>query len=331
MTNSTLAIGGNDVAARRGMRRTMKWLLGAYLLLIVTIMIVAQISMTPDLFVLWTLVIAVMLGRGTAFLRDWVPLVAIFVAWESARGLSQHLATRVISDGVIAVERIVFFGIVPTEELQRLLHDPTRLTLFDIGMSAVYLGHFLLPLAAGFLLWLRTRPQFFSYMTALMLVSFAAFFTAIALPVAPPRFSEQFGEALAVRDVMADTFRLIGSEPSSWLYGNINGNPVAAFPSLHAAYPFLAYLFLRRRSSSLGWAVLAYTGVVWFAITYLGHHYVVDIFGGVAYALAAYWLVQLGEAHNVFSRVAGAFSTRIGGTWRSRRPNPADASASTAD
>lgn len=270
----------------------MRILLASYLVLIVTIMVVAQISITPDLFVLWGLVIAVMLGRGLAFLRDWLPLVAIFVAWESARGLSQHLAARVQSDSVIAVERALFFGIVPTEELQAALHDPTRLAALDVAMSALYLSHFLLPLAVGFLFWMRSRATFFRYMTAVMVVSFAAFFTAIVLPVAPPRFSGQFGEALAVRDVMADTFHLLGSEPSSWLYGNINGNPVAAFPSLHAAYPFVAWLFVRRRFPIFGWIVLAYTLAVWFAITYLGHHYVVDIIGGVVYALFAVALCQ---------------------------------------
>lgn len=286
----------------RGMTRTMRILLVAYLLLIVTIMLLAQISITPDLFVLWTLFIAVLLGRGRAFLRDWLPLVAIFVAWESARGLSQFLATRVESDSIIAIERGLFFGLVPTVELQRMFHDPTQLSALNVTMSAVYLSHFLLPLAIGFYLWLKDRSTFFLYMTALMVVSFAAFFTAIALPVAPPRFSADYGEALAVRDVMADTFAVLGSEPSSWLYGNINGNPVAAFPSLHAAYPFLGFLFIRRHLPRVGWIVIGYTFVVWFAITYLGHHYVVDIVAGVGYAIPAY-LAVTPRARRFYGRI----------------------------
>jgi hypothetical protein len=295
------------------MTRTMRILLIGYLLLIVTIMILAQISITPDLFVLWTLFIAVLIGRGRAFLRDWLPLVAIFVAWESARGVSQYLATRVESDSIIAVERTLFFGIVPTVELQRLFHDPNQLSALNLVMSAVYLSHFLLPLGIGFFLWLKHRPIFFVYMTALMLASFAAFFIAIALPVAPPRFSGQYGEALAARDVMADTFALLGSEPSSWLYGNINGNPIAAFPSLHAAYPFLAFLFVRRQFPKLAWPVLGYTFVVWFAVTYLGHHYVIDIIAGVALAGLAY--LAVGEpARRLYSRI----SDRITSTLRRR-------------
>jgi hypothetical protein len=37
--------------------------------------------------------------------------------------------------------------------------------------------------------------------------------------------------------------------------------------------------------------MLVYTAAVWFSITYLADHYVVDIIGGVAYAAAAYWAV----------------------------------------
>ena len=37
--------------------------------------------------------------------------------------------------------------------------------------------------------------------------------------------------------------------------------------------------------------VLAYAAGVWLSVVYLADHYVVDIVGGVVYALAAAWLV----------------------------------------
>jgi len=51
---------------------------------------------------------------------------------------------------------------------------------------------------------------------------------------------------------------------------SVNPNEVAAFPSLHAGYPFLAFLFARRAFGKAGWLMLAYTVCVWFAIIYLG-------------------------------------------------------------
>jgi membrane-associated phospholipid phosphatase len=38
--------------------------------------------------------------------------------------------------------------------------------------------------------------------------------------------------------------------------------------------------------------MLAWGAVVVFAIVYLAHHYVIDAIGGIAYAVAAYWVVD---------------------------------------
>ena len=61
---------------------------------------------------------------------------------------------------------------------------------------------------------------------------------------------------------------------------------------MHAAYPLLVFLFLwegRRRLATM-WA--PFVLVVWFAVVYLGHHYVIDVFGGAMYALAGYLLMK---------------------------------------
>ena len=49
-------------------------------------------------------IVAVMLGRGRAFLRDWVPFVVIFLAWEAMRGIADDFGAAVNSDSVIAAE-----------------------------------------------------------------------------------------------------------------------------------------------------------------------------------------------------------------------------------
>jgi hypothetical protein len=64
-----------------------------------------------------------------------------------------------------------------------------------------------------------------------------------------------------------------------------------AFPSLHSADAwqlafFLVYIFGPR---AIPFAVL-YVFWIWWATMYLGHHYVVDLVGGGAYAVVAFWL-----------------------------------------
>ena len=66
---------------------------------------------------------------------------------------------------------------------------------------------------------------------------------------------------------------------------------MAAMPSLHAAYPWLFFLFACRLWGKRGALVIVYPAAVFFAVVYLGHHYVADIIGGVVYASASYVLV----------------------------------------
>jgi membrane-associated phospholipid phosphatase len=290
----------------RSLNRFTTILLIGYLGFIVAFMVLRHAAVTADLFVVFVSVIAVMLGRGRAFVRDWAPFLLIFLAWEAMRGIANQFGAEVQSDAVIAVERFISFGLVPSAELQRLLHTPGVVGPLEMATAAIYAAHFLLPLGIAFALWLKRRRSYYHYVIALMLMSFAAFFTAVVLPVAPPRFAYQYGEALPVVDLAALVANQTGIGMLSWAYHNLIGNPVAAFPSLHAAYPILGFFFLRDHWPRASGLMLVYAAAVWFSIVYLGHHYVLDVIGGLAYAVAAYLVVR------------SAVSGRLGHWWRAR-------------
>jgi hypothetical protein len=57
--------------ARRHLSRAMIALLTGYVILVLTLMIARGAYMSPDLFIVFALVIAVVLGRTWLFLRDW--------------------------------------------------------------------------------------------------------------------------------------------------------------------------------------------------------------------------------------------------------------------
>lgn len=275
------------------MTRLVTFVVIAWLALILILIFVHHAVMTPDVFLVITALAALLLGRGKMFIRDWLPFVAILFGWEAMRGLADEVGARVQSDSLIAIERFLFLGTVPTETLQGLFYRPGQVGPLDIAMSFVYISHFALPLIVAFLIWIRKRGEYYRFAMALIILSFAAFLTYVVIPAAPPRFAYQFGEALPVHDIARLTIDALGFSPmTSWAYANLSGNQVAAMPSLHAAYPILAFLFLRRIAPRAGWVMLAYGAVVWFAIVYLAHHYVIDALAGAAYALAAYAAVQ---------------------------------------
>jgi membrane-associated phospholipid phosphatase len=82
-----------------------------------------------------------------------------------------------------------------------------------------------------------------------------------------------------------------GRSLGSFLFGSVNPNAVAAFPSLHVAYPFLTFLILRRAFGRIGWLAFGYTLLVAFSVLYTGDHWIIDMLAGAAYAYIAYYAV----------------------------------------
>jgi membrane-associated phospholipid phosphatase len=283
----------------------------AYAILLSFLMIARGISVTPDVVAVGFGLAALLLGRGKLFLRDWIPFVALFFAYELMRGYADKFGLPIHVTDVISLERIVGLGGLPTQFLQGLFHSGPASSPDNLATLSVvfYFLHFPLPLAIGFLLWLHQRRVYYDFVAALIVLSMAAFVTYLLLPVAPPWFAADPQKAasycggacvtgvLHLRDNgfqgLVHVFGFGNYFYSNNVYG-ISPNDVAAFPSLHAAYPFLAFLFARRAFGRPGWLMLAYSACIWFAIVYLGEHWVVDIIGGVIYASVAYFAVMHG-------------------------------------
>ena len=277
--------------------------MAAYAVLLSVLMIWRGIAVTPDLVVVSFALAALVLGRGKLFLRDWIPFIALFLAYELMRGYADQFGLPIHVTDVISIDRLIGLGSPPTTLLQSLLHSGSASSPDNLATISVifYCLHFPLPLAIGFLLWMHHRRLYYDFVAALIVLSMAAFVTFLLLPVAPPWWAAQNGYVTGVLHLRDNGFQaladLFGWGNYFFSYQNlfsISSDNVAAFPSLHAAYPFLAFLFARRAIGKAGWLMLAYTACVWFAIVYLGEHWVTDIIGGVIYASAAYFAITHG-------------------------------------
>ncbi|HSM37904.1 MAG TPA: phosphatase PAP2 family protein [Candidatus Limnocylindrales bacterium] len=295
-----------DGGGRSRNERWLAWGVGAYAILVVVLMYAGGLSITPDVLLVAFLLLAVLLGRTRLFLRDWLPFVAIFLAYELMRGIADNAGFPVHVTDVIAAERLIAFGRLPTQLLQDWLAPAQGVGPAAIFATVLYMLHFALPIVAGLLLWLWRRPQYYDYVAAFILLSFAGFVTYLFLPVAPPWLAAQWGYLNgpdgapvlhylkpAAFDVIAHALGYPeGHMLSSYVFYGVNPNGVAAFPSLHAGYPFLAFLVLRRAFGPIGWLALGYAILVWWAIVFTGDHYLIDVLGGIAYAAAAYFATR---------------------------------------
>jgi hypothetical protein len=284
--------------------RILLWAVGAYIVVLSALMLVRGVSITPDVLLVALGLAAVLLGRGRLFLRDWIPFIGLFFAYELMRGYADNIGLAVHVTDILALERAVFLGQVPTQVLQAALHPASGPDILASVATIFYFLHFPLPIAVGFFLWLRRRRVYYDFTAALILLAMAGFVTYVLLPVAPPWWAAEHGylngpdgrPAIVYLkeqgfDQLASFFGFEGRYIYSYTVYDINPNQVAAFPSLHAGFPFLGFLFARRAFGRVGWILLAYSVCVWFSIVYLADHYVVDILGGLAYAGAAYWAV----------------------------------------
>ena len=288
--------------------------IAGYVIVLSGLMIVSGVSITPDVMLVALGLAAVILGRGRLFIRDWVPFIGLFLAYELMRGYADDINRVIHSADILGLERALFGGALPTQVLQQALHPASGLDVLAMVGTVFYFLHFPLPIAVAFLLWVRRRRAYYDYVAALILLSMAGFATYLFLPVAPPWWAAQHGlingpdgmpaitylKAQGFND-LAHLFGFEGRYLYSYTVYEINPNAVAAFPSLHAGYPFLAFLFARRAFGKPGWLMLAYAACVWLAVVYLADHYVVDVIGGIVYATAAYLAIV--HAPSWFRRV----------------------------
>lgn len=279
----------------------------AYVGFVSLLTVVRGVPMTPDVLLVAGALALVMAARHrVAALRDWTPFLVLFLAYELMRGLADEVGMPVHVGDVAALERSLFGGYLPTALLQGWLHPASGTDWLAVAGTGVYYFHFVLPVLTAVLLS-RLRPMLFHpYLISLILLSFAGFATYLLLPVAPPWLAAQMGQigALpgepAISDLKLHAFSAVvgsiglnGEDLYDVAFLALSANPVAAFPSLHAAFAFLSFLVLRRAFGAAGWLGLAYFAAVTFTIVYTADHYVIDVLAGVGYASAAYGLMWL--------------------------------------
>jgi hypothetical protein len=309
--------------ARLGRRndRILLWSIGGYIVFLSALMIIKGVSITPDVLLVGLALAAVVIGRGRLFLRDWIPFIGLFLAYELMRGYADDFGASIHVADFVAIDRFLGFGTLPTQVLQDAFHPATGTDWLAIVSTIFYFLHFPLPLAVGFFLWVRQRRVYYDFVAAIILLSMVAFVTFLILPVGPPWYAADHGllngpngqptiiylKSTAF-DQIAQFFGFQGNYLYSYAMYDINPNDVAAFPSLHAAYPTLAFLFTRRAFGRFGYVMVGYAACVWFAVIYLGDHYLIDVLAGIAYAVVAYLAVTRapGWFRRVIDRAADA-------------------------
>src|SRR5438067_7927452 len=129
-----------------------------YLALIFGVMLWRGISIEPEWVVLALLLVAMALGRGRSFVIDWLPFLVLFLAYEEMRGFASK--TGFAPHDLSGMERLVFFGTIPTLTLQHAFYHPGVVSWQDVVAMFFYFMHFPLPIVVGFFFWVQSREHY---------------------------------------------------------------------------------------------------------------------------------------------------------------------------
>jgi hypothetical protein len=254
----------------------------------VGIFLIEPSFLTPDKLLVFAVFVGLLFGQAKQVFIRLAPFVALLLVYESFRGIVPGLNHRVNYTWMPEVDRWMF-GSLPTETLQRWWWNG-QTQWYDFVFYLPYMLHFVLPLGLAIVVWKTREHEYWRYVTAFVGISFAAFVIYLLFPAAPPWMSSNMGLIEPISRVSSSVWLSLGINDFPSLYSQIAANPVAAVPSLHAAYATLFTMFIigffksRWRYVSLIYPVLIYVGTV-----YQGEHYVIDAILGVVLAVAGFY------------------------------------------
>jgi hypothetical protein len=306
-------------------RRFVAFFVAFYILLFVVAFLLLNVRLSIEWVIIVLIGAATISGKLLTFLKDWAVFIGVLVAWQLTGGLATDFNFPYHAQAMIDFDKIVGFGNVPTVWLQQRLFDPHHINWLDVLSVVVYSMHFILPVGAGFVLWLTNRQLYYRYAVAFSIAALAGFATYVLYPAVPPWMAvwhcpesatwttkcpfgahhylpwiqEKVGGRThwvpSIQDVWNFTMKgYISKNHGNVVFGPIHFgfDDVGAVPSEHVMYPTLAFLFFRRQFGRWGYLMIPYILLVVFCIVYMAQHYVFDGVVGAIYAVAIYVAVM---------------------------------------
>jgi membrane-associated phospholipid phosphatase len=245
-----------------------------------------------DQVILAAFILTIFIGRAKQFLFDWVPFIILLLSYEYLRSIAPLFWKSIYITPLITAD-LKIFGFLPTHKLQALFFHPQKIAWYDYLAVFLYVSHFVVPLLIGYIFWLKNRKIYKQFIFSLLLLSYFAFITYLLYPAMPPWLAAEEGHIAPVYKIMGYVFYQLGPQwRLTTIFESLNPNVNAAMPSLHAAYPFLIFLYLLTINKKASLLFFFYMIGVWFSLVYLGEHYVIDIIVGIIYALASFFILK---------------------------------------
>jgi hypothetical protein len=227
--------------------------------------------------------------RWKRVLIDWLPFYVLLTLYDFLRGSAGNLLLPHVLPQ-LKIDEWLFGGTAPTVTLQHWLYTPGVARPWDYAAFGVYMTHFIVSFIIAGVLWTFAHERFRRFAWLFVLLTFAALVTYALYPAVPPWLASKNG-------YLAPTAKIIDEMWTHVRFGNGSGifsgtghfaDPVAAVPSLHAAYPMLITLFFWRSAGRWRWLLALYPLAMALTLVYTAEHFVIDVILGWMYATVVF-------------------------------------------
>jgi len=219
------------------------------------------------------------------FLRHFYP-VLLYTAFFIETGALNRMFFSEYLDPLVAQWEQQIFGCQPSVLFMQKLPWLAVSELF----YASYFTYYIMIAGVGIALFLRSRQQFFHYVSVLSFLFYVCYLIYIFLPVIGARalFRQVDGymlpataQQLAVTDAYPEAVQAgVFFQIMKWVYRFFE-TPGAAFPSSHVAVALCTVFFSFRYLRPIRYLHLAAAVLLCLSTVYCRYHYVVDVLAGL--------------------------------------------------
>lgn len=235
-------------------------------------------------------------SRVLDFLRHFYP-VLLYTAFFVETGSLNRMFFREYLDPVVAQWEQHLFGCQPSVLFMEKLPWVWVSELFYIS----YFSYYVMIGGVGIALFLRSRRQFFHYVSVVSFLFYACYLIYIILPVIGSRafFHQAEGYALpeaiqrlAITDTYPESVQSgVFFQIMNWLY-RVFEAPGSALPSSHVAVALCTVYFSFRYLRPIRYIHLSVACLLCLSTVYCRYHYLLDVLAGLVTAAI---LIPLGN------------------------------------
>lgn len=291
-------------------------LLLVYFAAVVVLTDVFNVRLGVELLTLCVLLAALLITRRPFdFLRDWWFFLVGLVMWNLSGPIAAQSTFPAHLEFMLNLDRALFFGHDPVRLIQLNLKG-AGVTWLDLTTSVVYNMHLAEPYIAGYILWRLNRALYFQFAACALILLVVGFATFIVFPAVPPWLAADYGRLPGVQNLFGIVLRWhpmpFHGTPIFYLV-KLTGDPIAAMPSEHAAFPMIELLTFASLGKRYVFGFSAWVVAVLFSVVYLGEHWLTDVLAGWLYAaiivLFVRWYVHQRSSHVPHEESARRFAS----------------------